>query len=221
MEELLKKYFKWVFTEDFFVVALDYTGCYLFTADIEDSVVEEQRKAFCKAINLKNGQYLLCVVGRKSKFSFCSWELLDSFAMQATQKRRKVLTETEIQSILDCYGVETKNNVIRQEEKQEEVFETQIRQPKQGRMPALWVSLFFVVVAVGFLVGRQTFPAILLAVTALTVSGRVHAKTESLMALIVKRIALTVLIVGAVTLAVELSPTGIGDFARAFFGERK
>lgn len=222
MEELLKKYFKWVFTEDFFTVALDFTGCYLFTVHPEDEEVKKQAKSFRQAMHLKNSQCLLCVIGRKSNLSYCSWELLDSFAMQVTQKRKKVLTEAEIQSILDCYGVEKKkNNTVRQGEIKEEKFETQIRQPKQGMVPVLWVSLLLAVIAAGLLVGGQRILAIFPAVIAWTVSTKIYGKTESLAAFIVTRVALTVLIVSGVIVIVELIPTEAGSAVRAFFGERK
>lgn len=221
MEELLKKYFKWVFTEDFFIVALDFTGCYLFTIHPEDEIIRKQAKAFQQAMQLKNKQCVVCVVGRKSDLNFCSWDLLSDFAMQATQKRSKVLTEGEIQSILDCYGIETKSNIVRRGETKEEVFETQIRQPKQGMVPILWGSLLFAVIAVGLVLVEQALPAIFFAVIAFTFSGRVYAKTESIAALIAKRLALTVLVVSAVAVAIQFAPTGVGDMVRAFFGERK
>ena len=104
MEEILKKYFEWVFTEDFFTVALDYTGCYLFTDCDDDEKIEQEVSGFKADLALKDEQVNLCVLNRKSKLNYCSSDLIGEYVFRVMRHRGKVLTLDELQSILQTFG---------------------------------------------------------------------------------------------------------------------
>lgn len=106
METVLKKYFTEVFREDFFVVALDRTGCYLFTDSSDDSGIERQFTDFLESMSLRKEQVCLCVIGRKSKYNYSDLQHLSEYVLKAKQRRRPVLAAKEIDSILHCYGIE-------------------------------------------------------------------------------------------------------------------
>lgn len=106
METILKEYFTEVFREDFFVVALDRTGCYLFTDSSDDSETGLQFTDFLESMSLQKEQVCLCVIGRKSKYNYSDLQHLSEYVLKAKQRRKPVLTEKEIDSILQCYGIE-------------------------------------------------------------------------------------------------------------------
>lgn len=114
MVEILSQYFKWVFREDFFIIALDRTGCYFFTDYLDDAVIGQQFSEALNDLALTEKQAVLCVVGRNSQFNYCSLELVGKFVLQATQKRKAVLTDSEIFEILDAYGIEKQERKIEQ-----------------------------------------------------------------------------------------------------------
>ena len=118
MEETLKKYFKWVFREDFFTIALDHSGCYLFTKSENDDEVAEQYKQFREAMALEDRQINLCVLGRKSRFNYCSFEKLGNYVFQIIQHKGYQLTDSEIESILKtyCYEFSTERTDLRNKE---------------------------------------------------------------------------------------------------------
>lgn len=118
MEEILKKYFKWVFREDFFTIALDHSGCYLFTKCENDDEVAEQYKQFREAMALEDRQINLCVLGRKSRFNYCSFEKLGNYVFQIIQHKGYQLTDSEIESILKtyCYEFSTERTDLRNKE---------------------------------------------------------------------------------------------------------
>ncbi len=123
MEEILRQYFKWVFKEDFFTVALDRTGCYFFTDCLDDNTIGQQYSMALEDLSLQERQVVLCVVGRESAYSYCGLELLGQFVLKATQGRSLVLSDKDIASILACYGVEQKvSTVERRDWSQTELF---------------------------------------------------------------------------------------------------
>lgn len=105
LENVIREYFTDVFREDFFVVALDRTGCYLFTDFPDDTVVGIQLSEFVSSMSLSEKQVCLCVIGRKSRFNYCDFYHLGEYVLKAKQRRKPVLTNKEIDSILECYGV--------------------------------------------------------------------------------------------------------------------
>ena len=102
METVLKEYFTEVFREDFFVVALDWTGCYLFTDSSDDSEIGRQFTDFLESISLRKEQVCLCVIGRKSKYNYSDFQHLSEYVLKAKQRRKPVLTDKEVNSILQC-----------------------------------------------------------------------------------------------------------------------
>lgn len=106
METVLKEYFTEVFREDFFVVALDRTGCYLFTDSSDDSEIGRQFTDFLESISLRKEQVCLCVIGRKSKYNYSDFQHLSEYVLKAKQRRKPVLTDKEVNSILQCYDIE-------------------------------------------------------------------------------------------------------------------
>ncbi len=112
MEEILRQYFKWVFKEDFFTVALDRTGCYFFTDCLDDNTIGQQYSMALEDLSLQERQVVLCVVGRESAYSYCGLELLGQFVLKATQGRSLVLSDKDIASILACYGIEQKVSTV-------------------------------------------------------------------------------------------------------------
>lgn len=120
LEDILRKYFKYVFTEDFFTVALDATGCFLFSSHSDDTEITSQFNQFKSCQCLSDKQCVLCVVGRKSNLSYCSQHLLDSYIMKITQGRESVLSWEEQHSILECYKVPVEANTVSHEEPVEE-----------------------------------------------------------------------------------------------------
>lgn len=105
LETIIEKYFTDVFREDFFVVALDRTGCYLFTDCCDDEEVRKQLAEFLSSMSLTKEQVCLCVIGRKSKFNYCDYQHLSEYVLKAKQRRKPVLSAKELDSILQCYGI--------------------------------------------------------------------------------------------------------------------
>lgn len=105
LETIIERYFTDVFREDFFVVALDRTGCYLFTDCCDDEEVGKQFVEFLSSMSLAEEQVCLCVIGRKSKFNYCDYQHLSEYVLKAKQRRKPVLSTKELNSILQCYGV--------------------------------------------------------------------------------------------------------------------
>ncbi len=101
---ILKDYLMHVFCIEHFIVGLDCTGCYLFTEEEYDDAIAEWVEDFKDAMALDE-QVSVCVIGRKSKFNFCDRKLLGIYVSKAVSARKKVLSDTEIQEIMDAYGV--------------------------------------------------------------------------------------------------------------------
>lgn len=116
MEDVLKKYFEWVFTEDFFTVALDYTGCYLFTDCDDDERIEQEVSDFKADLALKDEQLNLCILDRKSRFNYCSSDLLGEYVFRVMRHRGKVLSLRELQSILQTFGYKKEEIIVEKEQ---------------------------------------------------------------------------------------------------------
>ena len=116
MEDVLKKYFEWVFTEDFFTVALDYTGCYLFTDCDDDERIEQEVSDFKADLALKDEQINLCILDRQSRFNYCSSDLLGEYVFRVMRHRGKVLSLRELQSILQTFGYQKEEVVVMEKE---------------------------------------------------------------------------------------------------------
>lgn len=105
MEDILKQYLSCVFTEEFFTVALDSTGCYLFTDCNDDNKIGEELADFKEQLGLSDKQISLCVIGRKSKYNYCSLELLPQYVLKAIQCRSVVIDWRTMQSIKKTFGI--------------------------------------------------------------------------------------------------------------------
>jgi len=107
--EIVGGFLTHVFWEDDFLVGLDCTGVYLFTECGSDDGLQGKVDRFTQDLDLEKGQVSLCVVGRKSKFNYCSRKLIGKYVMSATKSRKPVLSNAEIEDILKLYGVDTQN----------------------------------------------------------------------------------------------------------------
>lgn len=140
MEEILKKYFSVVFTEEFFTVALDYSGCYLFTKCSSDEEVKREYLQFKDDLALEEKQINLCVIGRESKFNYCSLEQLDKYVYGAQKHRGKALTQQEIESIQDTFGYVPEKSEVKKECFESELYRKLISkfvEVEEGEEPVL------------------------------------------------------------------------------------
>ncbi len=225
METILKDYFKWVFTEDFFTIALDVTGAYLFSDCADDEEIGEQFNQFKDALQLSDEECVLCVIGRKSKWNYCGVDYLSRWVMKASRAREAVFTQDDVKSILDCYEYDYTNPGILHVElaaEEPEEFSIEIAKPRTAMIPVLCAAIFFVLLAVILLYAKQCFFATVLVIFPMTMADRVYAKTESLLALTVRRITMFLFIFCAMISLLELThDSSVSSMIQKFFGKRK
>ena len=109
VESTLEKYLPYVFRDEHFVVGVDTTGCYLFAENGSDQDITAWAEELMDDLLLKSDEICLCVVGRESKYNYCSKKLLGKYASKAVRVRKPVFTNRDIKEILGAYGISLEN----------------------------------------------------------------------------------------------------------------